>query len=308
MSSDEMSMPVWHEKHLRAATRAAGVALWSCNVDTDAITMDERASQRAACGRDEPQSKEPVADRDCSYSDHVPLRGDNPIRGEKPFTEDGQVSQFQHGNIYWWPDKGALDLGEVTLRYRGLYCFGESNEPSDADEPYVLMGVVPARGGTFAQPAPVRSPIYDDVDSGDERPDDIELYRGAPYGLAVGVGLMEHDEGDPDTYLGLIKAGADLAGKGVAEACRVLFGAEAAPACQGIWNSVAPTIVSKLNEAMGTDDDLIGKTNLQITAKEMVVKAREPWNRFWGIRYHWETELLTDGDASYKVYFSVDPA
>jgi two-component sensor histidine kinase len=36
-------MAVWHEAHLRAATRAAGVALWSWNVDTDAITMDERA-------------------------------------------------------------------------------------------------------------------------------------------------------------------------------------------------------------------------------------------------------------------------
>jgi two-component sensor histidine kinase len=35
------SMPVWHEKQLRAA--AAGVAMWSWNVDTDAITMDERA-------------------------------------------------------------------------------------------------------------------------------------------------------------------------------------------------------------------------------------------------------------------------
>ena len=43
MSLDEVSMPVWDEKHLRAATTAAGVALWSWNVDTDAITMDERA-------------------------------------------------------------------------------------------------------------------------------------------------------------------------------------------------------------------------------------------------------------------------
>lgn len=34
-------MPAWHEKHLRAATRAAGVALWSWNVDTDDIAMDE---------------------------------------------------------------------------------------------------------------------------------------------------------------------------------------------------------------------------------------------------------------------------
>ena len=43
MSSNSVTMPVWHEKHLRAATRAAGVALWAWNVDTDAITMDERA-------------------------------------------------------------------------------------------------------------------------------------------------------------------------------------------------------------------------------------------------------------------------
>src|SRR4051794_8851790 len=43
MSIREMTMPLWQEKHLRAATAAAGVALWSWNVDTDAITMDERA-------------------------------------------------------------------------------------------------------------------------------------------------------------------------------------------------------------------------------------------------------------------------
>jgi len=36
-------MPVWREKHLRSATQAAGVALWSWNVDTDAIAMDEMA-------------------------------------------------------------------------------------------------------------------------------------------------------------------------------------------------------------------------------------------------------------------------
>jgi two-component sensor histidine kinase len=41
--SNQPHSQVWGEKHLRAATRAAGVALWSWNVDTDAITMDDRA-------------------------------------------------------------------------------------------------------------------------------------------------------------------------------------------------------------------------------------------------------------------------
>lgn len=43
MSSDPSSPPVWDAKHLRLATDAAGVGLWSWNVDTDQITMDERA-------------------------------------------------------------------------------------------------------------------------------------------------------------------------------------------------------------------------------------------------------------------------
>ena len=42
-ASSGKHLPVWDEKHLRAATDAAGVALWSWNVDTDAISMDERA-------------------------------------------------------------------------------------------------------------------------------------------------------------------------------------------------------------------------------------------------------------------------
>jgi two-component sensor histidine kinase len=53
MPSNNVTMPVWDEKHLRAATRAAGVALWSWNVDTDAITMDESAYDLWEVSKDE---------------------------------------------------------------------------------------------------------------------------------------------------------------------------------------------------------------------------------------------------------------
>src|ERR1700682_914004 len=36
-------LPVWDAEHLRLAVAAAGVALWSWNVDTNRLTMDERA-------------------------------------------------------------------------------------------------------------------------------------------------------------------------------------------------------------------------------------------------------------------------
>src|SRR3954447_26990964 len=53
MCPTDVTMPLWQEKHLRAATRAAGVALWSWNVDTDAITMDEAAYDLWEVSKDE---------------------------------------------------------------------------------------------------------------------------------------------------------------------------------------------------------------------------------------------------------------
>src|SRR5687767_8249853 len=42
---DNSTAPLWSESHLRAATDAAGVALWSWNVHTDEVTLDRRACE-----------------------------------------------------------------------------------------------------------------------------------------------------------------------------------------------------------------------------------------------------------------------
>ncbi|MEA2855835.1 MAG: hypothetical protein QOH98_156, partial [Methylobacteriaceae bacterium] len=42
MSSQSSEPPAWDARHLRLAIDAAGVALWSWNVDTDKLTMDGR--------------------------------------------------------------------------------------------------------------------------------------------------------------------------------------------------------------------------------------------------------------------------
>lgn len=41
-AKEAMQVKVWDERRLRIATDAGGIALWSWNVDTDRITMDER--------------------------------------------------------------------------------------------------------------------------------------------------------------------------------------------------------------------------------------------------------------------------
>lgn len=43
MTEKDAPLPVWEAKQLRRAIDAAGVALWSWNVDDDQLTMDERA-------------------------------------------------------------------------------------------------------------------------------------------------------------------------------------------------------------------------------------------------------------------------
>ena len=39
----EQMHPLWEADNLRRALQAAGVALWSWNVDTDRFTMDDEA-------------------------------------------------------------------------------------------------------------------------------------------------------------------------------------------------------------------------------------------------------------------------
>lgn len=232
-----------------------------------------------------------------------------PTSDEMPFAQDGRVSAFERGSIYWWPDTGAIELGNVAVRYKGLYCFGETDEASSADEPYVTFGVgwVPPYQNAEVTRA-IRSQIYESVDAGDSRPDTLALYVGMPGGVAVGLSLVEHDEGNPDEYLSQIKDGVALMGKGISAGCGALFGPEAAPVCDKIWGEVSPYIVSFVNDIAGSDDDLIDKWSFTISAKDMVLRARAPRANFWGIEYHFESKLLSDGEASYKVYFDIVPA
>jgi len=108
-------------------------------------------------------------------------------------------------------------LGDIVVRYTGLYCFGETDNDqlSSSDEPYAIFGVIPPPPGVPSAP---RTRIYEGVDAGESREDSIELYRGLPYGMSLSATLMEHDFSDPDEYRGIVKASADEAAKGVVAA------------------------------------------------------------------------------------------
>jgi hypothetical protein len=234
-----------------------------------------------------------------------------PTADEQAFTEDGRVSTFQNGAIYWWPDTGAIDVRDVSVQYTGLYCFGETDNDqvlsgSSADEPYVIFGVVPVLTN---QASSRRTQIYEDVDAGDSREDNIELYRGLPYGLSLSAVLMEHDLADPNMYQELIKQCVDSAiEKSAVLLAEVPYvGPVLAVVAEPVLKSFAPDIAVALNDLIDGKDDHIGTVPLVLSAKDMVRLTRVEQQHQVAIAWRAESPLISGDGASYKVYFDIQP-
>jgi hypothetical protein len=230
-----------------------------------------------------------------------------PTSGDLDFDEGGRISKFERGAIYWWFDAGAIELGNVAVRYRGIRCFGETDELSASDEPYVHLSAIPPRTG---QQFHTRSQIYTDVDSGDARPDNIELYRGLPFGLAIGIVLMEYDLDNPDQYKGPIKAAVDGASVAVAGALTAIpgVGVVLGPLAGAGLAAANGDIVDALNSVVGGAPDHIGTVALNVTPKQMVTMTRAPRHGYNGLEYHLESPLISGDGASYKAVFDLEAA
>lgn len=237
-----------------------------------------------------------------------------PTSDEQEFTEGGRVTTFERGAIYWWADTGAIELNNIVVRYMGLYCFGETDNDqsvtSSADEPYVIFGVIPP---SPAVPSAPRTRIYEGVDARESREDNIELYRGPPYGLGLTTTLMEHDLGDPDKKRDLVKKGIEAAhNKGVEASASIPYvGPAVAIALKVLWELVGDDAVKVVNDTFNFEDDQIDVKSVYISGKQMVTLARAGRQNLKGIEWQMDSPLLSGHGASYKAYFvieAVEPA
>ena len=231
-----------------------------------------------------------------------------PVTDETDFTEGGRISVFQGGEIYFWPDTGAIELNDVVVHYTGLICFGEtdSDQLSNSDEPYVVMGIITPTGTSTS-----RTEIMEDVDGGESRPGLIELYRGKPRGMTINVLLMEHDDDDPDKYKAAMTSAVGAVAGGIA-ALTVLIpivGPFLAAPIGTLLGTITPDVGKFLNELLDTQDDVIGQTTIALTPKMMVIlAARTPNSTDRGVGFKASTDLISGLGASYKVYFGLVPA
>lgn len=230
-----------------------------------------------------------------------------PTSDEQPFPQDGRVSTFQNGSIYWWPDTGVIELREVVVHYTGLICFGETDwdQVSNDDEPYVLVGTVSPKGG-----GAVRSTVYTGVDAGESRPDLVEVYRGQPYGLTMTTVLMEHDEDDPNRYLEAIQGTARAAFEGIKLLIGLIpvAGPIIATVVSPFLGPLSGLVAGAVNSLLNLEDDWIGQADIVLSPKDMVVLAARVNNQNEkGVGFKLETPLFTGEGATYKVYFGIVP-
>lgn len=239
-----------------------------------------------------------------------------PTSPEQKFDSDGRAAAFENGGIYFWPDTGAIELGDVVVRYTGLLCFSETDDGtlSAHDEPYFYFGVVPASG---PPPASMRSRIYgepDDpqggVDAGGKRIDSLELYRGLPYGMALSVTLMEHDFGDPDKYLGLVQEAVKKGGDAVAVAAAAIpyVGPFISVAVKAAMDKFGDDIVRALNDLLDTDDDFVDSKSFLVSGKQMVTLARAAKQEYRSVQFDLQSPLLEGDGGSYKVCITITPS
>jgi len=118
MSAEEVTITVWHERHLRAATTAAGVALWSWNVKTDVISMDERAYELWNISRDEKFLNFEVLSKSIFPADLQRVRSAFSAASSVPGPYEIDFRIMHSGEIRWISARGNGDdddLGKQIL-------------------------------------------------------------------------------------------------------------------------------------------------------------------------------------------------
>jgi len=238
-----------------------------------------------------------------------------PISDEMAFPEEGRISVFQHGSIYWWADSGARELNEIVVQYTGLYCFGETDADggpffilNDSDEPYASIGAK-SPDSEFT----VVTKVYDDTDAGDAMFDIIELYKGKPRGLIINTFLNEYSGGDTDLSRQKLKEAYEKGSPYIAQAITQIpyVGSVLGPLAEVALAAAKQDILDALNGfvegTLGYANRPLGTDVITLTSKEMVLLATRPEGHAfqYAIPWRFETALLSRFGASYKMYFNI---
>lgn len=225
----------------------------------------------------------------------------------------GVGATFEGGDIFFWDGAPApVDVGDVRITYAGMNCFGDTDEAME-DEPYpIFTRVLPKRrledGSLVHEQGSSMIGPQEDAVGGGSYPRNLVVYEGRVAGLGgLGVLLMEHDSGDKNAYRAQVEAAVQTALGGLAAGATAVAGPAVGALVAWLGQMGAPSIVSAINDALGTGDETIGNHVHTLSPRrliEMAQAAPMTEQRIAAFKFGQEP-LLSGHDASYKVYFDV---
>jgi hypothetical protein len=225
-----------------------------------------------------------------------------PLRFSGAFIQDygGGYIELRGGNLK------AVQQRRVRVYYAGMHCFGEQSGAPGAppDEIYAFVNAyAPAQVGRV--PTAIKIPAGDRTIPMRSKRSSAEgfgeIWSGPPQDLCISAVLWEEDGGFADEKKHLVDAalasGATAAGFAVGGP----FGAAAAGAAAAAF---VPEFTSFLaSELLGSDDDYLDSKAQTVLQQDQMGPL--PVQSNYGLQFTHETALLTDGDASYKLFFQV---
>ena len=167
------------------------------------------------------------------------------------------------------------------------------------DEPYAIVGVYAsdARDKVVVKKFPVDRESYTNFKGGSDASESEEISLDwAPQTLVIVSMVMEHDSGDSDRVMA--KAEESLK--------KAAIDAGADPTDVSVFTGILDDlgIPGLIGDILGIGDDLIGIQTLQLNSTEIAPK--KPTQKFGNISFNFESPLLSDGNASYKLFYEVE--
>ena len=224
----------------------------------------------------------------------------HPVQADAPVQSDGSefFTDYRGGRISFSDAEGvsAHATFATTVRYRGIHCFGKSEA---VDEPYAIVGVYTPDSPetTITKKFPIGAASYENFVASTDTSESVDVRTlTTPQDLAISCTVMEHDSGDPERAAAAVedalkKAASD---SGVVDAADISV-------FTGVLDDLK--IPGLIADVLGVGDDVIGSQTLQIHYTEL--EPAPPLQKFGNVSFNFESPLLTDGDASYKIYFEV---
>lgn len=230
-----------------------------------------------------------------------------PTSNEVATEDGGAVSAFEGGWIFWWPNFPPVALSGVRVSFTGFRCNRETDDKgwgfSSADEIYVLLGALAPN-----QDSATRSQVFEGVDKGERRAQEVVVFEGPPSGVAVSTTVMERDSGDPDEYLKLVQLGVNAGKKGVGALIQAIpyIGEVLAILSDIALETFGEDLAKAINDTLGTGDDLVGNATFTLSPKQLVTGSLGPEKKDGAVPYRVATSEISGDGGKYVVYFNTE--